>query len=104
MLSYVHWSHTAVKDDGDSNSENGSYDGDDDDEPVILTIEDIPISSNNQMTLNQANNPMHGPVAKQQGISNGTMDTTAGADKHENVPSVARQQHRATFPQGMSFK
>ena len=103
MLSHVHWSHTAVTDDGDSNSENGSYD-DDDDEPVILTVEDIPIPSNNQMTLNQANNPMHGPVAKQQGISNVTMDTTVVADKQDNVPSVARQQHRATFPQGVSFK
>ena len=101
VLSHVHWSHTTVTDDGDSNSENGSYD---DDEPVILTVEDIPISSNNQMTLNQANSPMHGPVAKQQGISNVTMDTTAVADKQDNVPSVARQQHRASFPQGVSFK
>ena len=71
---------------------------------MILTVEDIPIPSNNQMTLNQANNPMHGPVAKQQDISNATMDTTAVADKQDNVPLVARQQHRATFPQGVSFK
>ena len=52
MLSYVHWSHTAITDDGDSNSESGSDDDDDDDdddEPVILTVEDIPVPPNNQM-------------------------------------------------------
>ena len=59
------------------------------------------------MPLSHTNNPMHGPVAKQQSISsqdNVTMDTILGSNKQDNIPSVARQQHRATFPQGMSFK
>ena len=50
---------------------------------------------------------MHGPVAKQQNISsqdNITTDTTLGSNKQDNIPSVARQQHQAAFPQSMSFK
>ena len=65
---------------------------------MILTVEDIP--PNNQMS-------MHGPVAKQQSISSQdtvTTDTTVVSNKQDNVPSVARQQHRATFPQGVLFK
>ena len=72
MLSHVYLPHTATTDDTDGNSENGSGD-DNDDEPVILTVEDIPTPPNNQMTLNQTTNPMYGPTAKQQSIFNATI-------------------------------
>lgn len=88
----------------ETGSENASED--DDEEPVILTVEDIPVpNSNNQLPLLETNSE---PVVKQQSTfsqDNVTIETmTLAASKPDIVPSVARQQRRGVFPQGVSYK
>ena len=78
----------------------------DDDEPVILSVKDVPMPYDNQLPVNETNSLMHESVIKQRSTSNQdntTMDTIAVSNKPDIVPSVARQQHRGVFPQGMLF-
>ena len=69
-----------------------------DDEPVILTIDDVPKSHTSNI------NTVHEPaVIEKHCLDNVTMDTMAVSNNPDVVPSVAKQQHRALFPQGLSF-
>ena len=69
-----------------------------DDDTVILSIEDIPKS---HISLTENNNTLHEPEV----VEKSTLDTntTTVSNNLDVVPSVARQQHRALYPQGWSF-
>lgn len=89
---------TAATDETGNESDSAS----EDESPVILTVEDIPLLSN-QVPLTQSCDVVHEPVVKrqQQRQDNVTVDTTAASSKPNIAPSIAIQQHRAHFPQGI---
>ena len=83
---------------GDAGSRSDDDDVSEDDETVILTIEDIPKS---HTSLTENNSTLHEPVVVEK--STLSMDTMAVSNSLDVMPSVARQQHRALYPQGWSF-
>ena len=89
-------SKSNVSDSGDSASE--------DDQLVILTTEDIPKSHTG---LAGDSNTVHEPiVTKKQsvaGLDSATLDTMTVPNNPDVIPSVARQQQRSLFPQGMYY-
>ena len=86
----------ASGDTGSRSDDNSS----EDDEPVILTIEDVPKS---HTSLTENINAVHEPVViDKHGVDNAAVGTTTVSNNPDVVPSVARQQQRTLF-QGLLF-